>query len=102
MEVNLKVTKFPLSQPKDRKHVVNLILCEDQRVPQQSLSKLALTKNNPIYPDYIAGVSPSVMRDVSSRATIIFANNKSDIKYWMRKNPNEVIKRRRKKKKNDL
>ncbi|KAK9497657.1 hypothetical protein O3M35_004345 [Rhynocoris fuscipes] len=89
--------KFPLPRPKGGKHAVNPILCEDQRVPQQRLSKLALTKNNPMDPDYIAGVSPFVMRDVSSRSAVINASNRTDIKYWMRKNPNEVIKRRRKK-----
>uniref|UniRef100_A0A224XNY1 RNA-binding protein NOB1 n=1 Tax=Panstrongylus lignarius TaxID=156445 RepID=A0A224XNY1_9HEMI len=89
--------KFPLPRPKGGKHAVNPILCEDQRVPQQRLSKLALTKNNPMHPDYIAGISPFVMRDVSSKSAVIHANNKSDVKYWMRKNPNEVVKRRRKK-----
>lgn len=89
--------KFPLPKFKGGKHSNNPIICEDQRVPQQRPSKVALSKMNPLEPDYIAGVSPFSMRDVSSRAAVLGVQPGGEVKYWMRKNPNQVVKRRRKK-----
>lgn len=89
--------KFSLPRFKGGKHANNPIMCEDQRVPQQRPSRMALTKTNPLDPDYIAGMSPFVMRDVNSRAAILGVQPGAEIKYWMRKNPNQVVKRRRKK-----
>lgn len=44
-----------------------------------------------------SGVSPFSMRDVSSRAAVLGVQPGGEVKYWMRKNPNQVVKRRRKK-----
>ncbi|CAH1397224.1 unnamed protein product [Nezara viridula] len=89
--------KFPLPKFKGGKHSNNPIICEDQRVPQQRPSKVALSKMNPLEPDYIAGVSPFTVRDVNSRAAVLGVLPGGEVKYWMRKNPNQVVKRRRKK-----
>lgn len=89
--------KFPLPKFKGGKHANNPIICEDQRVPQQRPSKVALKKTNPLDPDYTAGMSPFVMRDVNSRAAVLGVQPGAEVKYWMRKNPNQVVKRRRKK-----
>lgn len=89
--------KFSLPRPKGGQHAVNPILVEDQRIPQQRATRLANTKNDPLDPDYIAGFSPFVMRDVNSRSAVLGIRNKNQgVKYWMRKNPNEVVKNKRK------
>lgn len=51
--------KFPLPAPQGGKHANNPILCEDQRIPQQRPSKMALKKNNPLGVDYIASAYSS-------------------------------------------
>ncbi|KAJ8888712.1 hypothetical protein PR048_008204 [Dryococelus australis] len=90
--------KFSLPIPKGGKHANNPILVEDQRLPQQHASRLARQKNDPLAPDYIAGFSPFIMRDVSSRSAML-GIRPSETKHWMRKNPNEAVRRRSKKKK---
>lgn len=100
VRISSRGKKFSLPRPKGGQHAVNPILCEDQRVPQQRATRLANTKNNPLDPDYIAGFSPFVMRDVNSRSAVLGIRNKNQsVKYWMRKNPNEVVKKRRNKRK---
>ncbi|XP_063229455.1 RNA-binding protein NOB1 [Bacillus rossius redtenbacheri] len=90
--------KFSLPMPKGGKHANNPILVEDQRLPQQHASRLARQKNDPLAPDYIAGFSPFIMRDVSSRSAML-GIRPSETKHWMRKNPNEARRRSSKKKK---
>ncbi|XP_046675409.1 RNA-binding protein NOB1 [Homalodisca vitripennis] len=91
--------KFSLPKPQGGKHANNPILCEDQPVPDQRPTRLARTKTNPLDEDYIAGFSPFVMRDVNSKSAMLGIRGKNqEFKYWMRKNPNEVVKHRRKKK----
>uniref|UniRef100_A0A1B6IH33 Nin one binding (NOB1) Zn-ribbon-like domain-containing protein n=2 Tax=Homalodisca liturata TaxID=320908 RepID=A0A1B6IH33_9HEMI len=91
--------KFSLPRPQGGKHANNPILCEDQPVPDQRPTRLARTKTNPLDEDYIAGFSPFVMRDVNSKSAMLGIRGKNqEFKYWMRKNPNEVVKHRRKKK----
>lgn len=75
--------RFSLPTPKGGKHANNPILCEDQRVPDQRPSRLARTKNNPLDPDYTAGFSPFIMRDVSSRSAMLGIRG-TDIKSVMR------------------
>ncbi|XP_054283997.1 RNA-binding protein NOB1-like [Macrosteles quadrilineatus] len=92
--------KFSLPRPQGGKHSNNPILCEDQPMPDQRPSRLARTKTNPLDDDYIAGFSPFVMRDVNSRSAMLGIQGKhTQVKYWMRKNPNEVVKHGRRKKK---
>lgn len=100
VRISSRGKKFSLPRPKGGQHAVNPILCEDQRVPQQRATRLANTKNNPLDPDYTGGFSPFVMRDVNSRSAVLGVCNKNQsVKYWMRKNPNEVVKKRRNKRK---
>lgn len=45
------------------------------------------------------GFSPFVMRDVNSKSAMLGVQGKNQqVKYWMRKNPNEVFKYGKKKK----
>ncbi|GLH02566.1 RNA-binding protein NOB1 [Gryllus bimaculatus] len=91
--------RFSLPTPKGGKHAVNPILCPDQRIPQQHATQLACAKNNPLEPDYIAGYSPFVLRDVTSRSAMLgIRSNHTQIKNWMRRNPNEVVKKGKKRK----
>ncbi|XP_014253470.1 RNA-binding protein NOB1 [Cimex lectularius] len=92
-----KGKKFPVPKFHGGKHSNNPILSEDQRVPQQRISKMARQKNNPLKDDYIACSSPFLMRDISSKSAILGVQRKVELKSWMRRNPNEVTKKRRKK-----
>lgn len=87
--------KFSLPRIQGGKHSNNPILVEDQPMPDQKPSRLARTKNNPLNDDYIAGFSPFVMRDTNSKSAMLCIRPGGEMKYWMRKNPNEA--RRRKK-----
>uniref|UniRef100_A0A1B6D6D6 Ribonuclease PIN domain-containing protein n=1 Tax=Clastoptera arizonana TaxID=38151 RepID=A0A1B6D6D6_9HEMI len=92
--------QFSLPTPKGGKHANNPILIDKQPMPDQRPTRLAKTKNNPLDPDYIAGFSPFVMHDVNSKSAMLgIRGNNKEIKHWMRRNPNEVQKRRHKKKK---
>ncbi|XP_035738873.1 RNA-binding protein NOB1-like [Vespa mandarinia] len=87
--LSAKGKKFSLPTPKGGKHANNPILCEDQPLPQQRVSKLARTKNDPLYEDYIAGFSPFVTRDVYSKSAMLGIRSNGAVKYWMKRNPNE-------------
>lgn len=50
-----KGKRYSLPTMKGGKHPNNPILCEDQRIPHNRLTKTALKKNNPLDDDYIAG-----------------------------------------------
>ena len=52
-------------------------------------------KNNPLNEDYIAGYSPFITRDVNSRAAMLGIKSDMNIKYWMKRNPNEPNKYRK-------
>lgn len=93
--LSAKGKRFPLPMPKGGKHANNPILCEDQPMPQQHLSRLARTKNNPLDDDYIAGYSPFVMRDINSKSAMLGIKPDGVVKYWMKRNPNESRKRRK-------
>ncbi|KAF6214420.1 hypothetical protein GE061_009163 [Apolygus lucorum] len=88
--------RFPIPRFRGGKHSNNPILSEDQRVPQQRPSILARKKTDALNPDYIAGVSPFIMRDVCSKSAMLGITNK-ETKSWERRNPNVVVKKRRKK-----
>ncbi|XP_044761214.1 RNA-binding protein NOB1 [Coccinella septempunctata] len=68
-KISGKGKRFSLPAIKGGKHPNNPIIVEDQRIPHNRPTKAALKKNNPLDDDYIAGYSPFVMRDVTSRAT---------------------------------
>ncbi|RZF34705.1 hypothetical protein LSTR_LSTR013864 [Laodelphax striatellus] len=91
--------KFSLPKPQGGKHANYPVLCEDQPMPDQRPTRLARMRNNPLEPDYIAGFSPFVMRDVNSKSAMLgIPGQGKQVKYWMRRNPNEAIRRSKKKK----
>ncbi|CAH1975586.1 unnamed protein product [Acanthoscelides obtectus] len=88
--------KFSLPKIKGGKHPNNPVLVEDQPMPDNKPSRLARMKNNPLDDDYIAGYSPFVMRDINSKSAQLGIRPGQEFKYWMKKNPNEANRRRRK------
>lgn len=66
--LNPKGLKYALPMPKGGKHANNPHLVEDQRFPQQRLSRKARQKTNVFDPDYVSGSSPFSENDVNSRA----------------------------------
>jgi len=96
--LNCKGKKFSLPAPKGGKHGVNPKLVEDQREAQQRLSKKALQRNNPMGDDYMAGSSPFIVKDVTSKASMLGlqgagkGNAEVPGAYWARRNPNAVKK----------
>uniref|UniRef100_A0A3Q2QF80 NIN1 (RPN12) binding n=1 Tax=Fundulus heteroclitus TaxID=8078 RepID=A0A3Q2QF80_FUNHE len=57
-----------LPLPRGGKHASNPQLVEDQRFPQQRLSRKARQKTDVFDPDYLAGTAPFCQNDVYSRA----------------------------------
>jgi len=104
--LSTKGKKFSLPAPKGGKHAVNPRLFEDQREPQQRISKKALAKTNPMSEDYLAGSSPFVTKDVTSKSAMLglHGRGKGNAEvpgmYWARKNPNAVKKNTGNRKKN--
>jgi len=93
-QLSAKGKKFSLPAPKGGKHAVNPKLVEDQREAQQRLSKKALKKNNPMGDDFIAGNSPFITKDVTSKSAMLGlqGSGKGNAEvpgvYWNRRNPN--------------
>lgn len=85
--------KFSLPTPRGGQHFQYPILTEDQHIKNRKTTRLARAKNNPLDPDYVAGYSPFVMRDVNSKSAVLGIRQKQDIKQAMRQGDN-----RRKKK----
>ena len=103
--ISTKGKRFSLPAPRGGKHGVNPILSEDQREAQQRLSKKAIQKNNPMDPDYIAGNSPFLTKDVTSRSAMLglkgpgLGQAAPTGLYWAKKNPNAAGKNTGNKKK---
>ncbi|GLV41538.1 uncharacterized protein CBL_06767 [Carabus blaptoides fortunei] len=87
--------KFSLPTFKGGKHSSNPVLSADQPMPQQRASRQAILKNNPLDPDYIAGYSPFVIRDVYSRSALLGIRPGTEVKHWMKKNPNQARRKRK-------
>ncbi|KAM3828611.1 RNA-binding protein NOB1 isoform 6-T6 [Vipera latastei] len=66
--LNPRGLRHSLPAPQGGKHASNPRLTEDQRFPQQRLSRKARQKTNAFDPDYVAGVSPFAEHDIHSRA----------------------------------
>ncbi|XP_070712712.1 RNA-binding protein NOB1 [Pempheris klunzingeri] len=66
--LNPRGLKHSLPLPRGGKHGDNPHLVEDQRFPQQRLSRKARQKTDVFDPDYAAGASPFCENDVYSRA----------------------------------
>ncbi|XP_060522560.1 RNA-binding protein NOB1 isoform X1 [Cylas formicarius] len=86
--------KFSLPTIKGGKHPNNPILVEDQPMPDNKPTRLAKTKTNPLDDDYIAGYSPFAVRDINSKSAQLGIRPGSDLKYWMKQNPNESRKKK--------
>lgn len=96
--INTKGKKFSLPAPKGGKHAWNPRLAEDQPEPQQRLSRKAMARTNPMGEDYLAGGSPFVTHDVTSKSAMmgLAGGNKGNAAppgfYWSKRNPNSVRK----------
>jgi len=90
--LNLKGKKYSLPKPQGGKHAINPRLVEDQPMPHQRPSRLAKTKTNALDPDYIAGLSPFVTKDIYSKSAMLTFKG-SVQKQWMKRNPNESNKK---------
>ncbi|XP_048371750.1 RNA-binding protein NOB1 isoform X1 [Sphaerodactylus townsendi] len=66
--LNPRGLRHSLPAPQGGKHAHNPHLVDDQRFPQQRLSRKAKQKTNVFDPDYLAGMSPFAENDIYSRA----------------------------------
>ena len=69
--LNARGLRYSLPTPKGGKYAINPHLTEDQRFLQPQLSRKAGQKTNVFAPDYIAGMSPFVKNDISSRSATL-------------------------------
>ncbi|XP_020844735.1 RNA-binding protein NOB1 isoform X3 [Phascolarctos cinereus] len=91
--LNARGLRYSLPAPKGGKHANNPHLTEDQRFPQQRLSRKARQKTNVFDPDYIAGVSPFVENDIYSRAATLKIRDSALGAGRRRLNPNASTKK---------
>jgi len=94
IQISARGKKFSLPKPVGGKHGVNPRLFDDQPEAQQRLSKKAMQQNNPLDGDWIAGTSPFLSKDVTSKSAMLGLRNhgrgnaQPTGKYWAQKNPN--------------
>ncbi|XP_045438691.1 RNA-binding protein NOB1 isoform X2 [Pipistrellus kuhlii] len=86
--LNPRGLRYSLPTPKGGKYAVNPHLTEDQRFPQLRLSRKARQKTDVFTPDYVAGVSPFVENDISSRSATLQVRDNSLGAGRRRLNPN--------------
>ncbi|NXQ32809.1 NOB1 protein, partial [Alaudala cheleensis] len=91
--LNPRGLRYPLPAPQGGKHSNNPHLVEDQRFPQQRLSRKARQKTNVFDPDYLAGASPFAENDVHSRAAQLHLRDAALGAGRRRLNPNAVTKK---------
>ncbi|XP_031977565.1 RNA-binding protein NOB1 [Corvus moneduloides] len=91
--LNPRGLRYPLPAPQGGKHANNPHLVEDQRFPQQRLSRKARQKTNVFHPDYLAGASPFAENDVDSRAAHLHLRDAALGAGRRRLNPNAVTKK---------
>ncbi|XP_063266636.1 RNA-binding protein NOB1 [Prinia subflava] len=91
--LNPRGLRYPLPAPQGGKHANNPHLVEDQRFPQQRLSRKARQKTNVFDPDYLAGASPFAENDVHSRAAQLHLRDAALGAGRRRLNPNAVTKK---------
>ncbi|XP_049339243.1 RNA-binding protein NOB1 [Astyanax mexicanus] len=96
--LNPKGKRFSLPLPQGGKHGSNPLLVEDQRFPQQRLSKKAREKTDVFDPEYIAGGSPFSEHDIYSRAANLHIRDGQSGGGRRRANPNASRKKFVKKK----
>ncbi|XP_050047808.1 RNA-binding protein NOB1 [Dermacentor andersoni] len=66
--INIRGTRYSLPTPKGGKHSTDPILCEDQPIPQNRLSKMAMGRVDVLDADYLTRNSPFKINDVYSRS----------------------------------
>lgn len=66
--INIRGTRYSLPKPKGGKHSSDPILCEDQPVPQNRLSRMAMSRVDVLDADYLSRASPFKVNDVYSRS----------------------------------
>ncbi|KAJ3593382.1 hypothetical protein NHX12_005717 [Muraenolepis orangiensis] len=91
--LNPKGLKYSLPLPKGGKHGNNPHLVEDQRFPQQRLSRKAREKTNAFSPDYVSGASPFSDHDINSRAANLQISDGQGGGGRKRTNPNATRKK---------
>ncbi|XP_038609815.1 RNA-binding protein NOB1 [Tachyglossus aculeatus] len=91
--LNARGLRYSLPAPRGGKHANNPHLAEDQRFPQQRLSRKARQKTNVFDPAYLAGVSPFAENDVYSRAATLQIRDGSLGAGRRRLNPNAANKK---------
>ncbi|XP_061450525.1 RNA-binding protein NOB1 isoform X2 [Rhineura floridana] len=91
--LNPRGLRHSLPAPQGGKHANNPHLTEDQRFPQQRLSRKARQKTNVFDPNYITGVSPFVENDIYSRAANLQIRDAALGAGRRRLNPNTVTKK---------
>ncbi|XP_030138418.4 RNA-binding protein NOB1 [Taeniopygia guttata] len=91
--LNPRGLRYPLPAPQGGKHANNPHLVEDQRFPQQRLSRKARQKTDVFDPDYLAGASPFAENDVHSRAAHLQLRDAALGAGRRRLNPNAVTKK---------
>ncbi|NWT21626.1 NOB1 protein, partial [Vireo altiloquus] len=91
--LNPRGLRYPLPAPQGGKHANNPHLVEDQRFPQQRLSRKARQKTNVFDPDYLAAASPFAENDVHSRAAHLHLRDAALGAGRRRLNPNAVTKK---------
>ncbi|KAK1784980.1 hypothetical protein P4O66_018412 [Electrophorus voltai] len=96
--LNPKGKRYSLPLPQGGKHANNPQLVEDQRFPQQRLSRKARQKTDVFDPDYLAGTSPFSEHDVYSRSANLHLRDGQSGGGRRRANPNAARKKFVKKK----
>ncbi|XP_044283950.1 RNA-binding protein NOB1 isoform X3 [Varanus komodoensis] len=91
--LNPRGLRHPLPAPQGGKHANNPHLTEDQRFPQQRLSRKARQKTDVFHPDYVAGLSPFVENDIYSRAANLRIRDAALGAGRRRLNPNTATKK---------
>jgi RNA-binding protein NOB1 len=85
--------QYALPLPRGGKHANNPHLVEDQRFPQQRLSRKARQKTNVYDPDYVSGSSPFRENDITSRAANLQISDGRGGGGRQRTNPNATRKK---------
>ncbi|XP_005815402.1 RNA-binding protein NOB1 isoform X1 [Xiphophorus maculatus] len=96
--MNPRGTRYSLPLPRGGKHAADPHLVEDQRFPQQRLSRKARQKTDVFDPDYLAGASPFCQNDIYSRAANLQIRDGESGAGRRRANPNAARRKFLKKK----
>ncbi|XP_038123343.1 RNA-binding protein NOB1 [Cyprinodon tularosa] len=96
--LNPRGLRHSLPLPQGGKHANNPHLVEDQRFPQQRLSRKARQKTDVFDPDYLAGTAPFCQNDIYSRAANLQIRDGQSGAGRRRANPNAARKKFVKKK----